>query len=138
MARARIRSIKPEIWQDEKVGDLSRDARVLLLGMVTMADDEGRLLATPMVLLGHVFPFDDDAQKRLPRWIDEIERSGIVLFYEHTGKPYAAFRNWRKHQKINRATPSALPAPPDRSVASANTLPNNGAATFTAIAGGAA
>lgn len=112
MVRARIRSIKPEIWQDEKIGDLSRDARLLLLGMLTMADDDGRLLAAPMVILGHAFPFDSDAPKKLARWIREVERSGIVQFYEHNGKPYAAFRNWRQHQKINRPSPSSLPEPP--------------------------
>ncbi len=120
MARARIRSIKPELWQDEKIGDLSRDARLLLLGMLTMADDEGRLLATPMVLLGHVFPFDSDAQKRLGGWILEVKRSEIVVFYENNGKPYAAFRHWKRHQKINKPNPSTLPEPPVREVALEN------------------
>lgn len=122
MARARIRSIKPEIWQDEKVGDLSRDARLLLLGMLTMADDEGRLLATPMVILGHVFPFDDDAQKRLSSWICELVASNIVVSYEANGKPYLAFRHWRKHQRINRAVASTLPAPDDRAVVEENAI----------------
>ncbi len=125
MARARIRTIKPEMWQDEKIGALSRDARLLLLGLLTMADDEGRLLATPMRVLGHVFPFDSEAQKRLPKWLKEVESSGIVLFYEHNGNPYAAFRHWKRHQKINRATESELPAPPDPTIAAANAIVEN-------------
>lgn len=117
MARPRIRTVKPEMWQDEKVGDLSHGARLLLVGLVTMADDEGRLRGRPQAILGHVFPWDDDVTPaKIKRWIGDIERQGIVLTYEFEGKPYIAFRHWRRHQKINKATPSTLPLPPDPDV----------------------
>jgi hypothetical protein len=63
--RPRIRTIKPEMWADEKVGQLSRDARLLFVGLITMADDEGRLRGCPAAILGHVFPYDDDALRKL-------------------------------------------------------------------------
>lgn len=120
--RPRIRTIKPEFWQDESVGELSRDARLLLIGLITMADDEGRLRLLTASVLGHAYPYDDDAARRLPAWLGEIERSGIVLFYESDGKRYAAFRHWRRHQRVNRARPSVLPAPPDQDVVTENSV----------------
>lgn len=61
--RPRIRTLKPELWQNEKVGDLSHGARLLFVGLITMADDEGRFRARPSVILGHVFPYDVEAHE---------------------------------------------------------------------------
>lgn len=126
MSRPRIRTFKPEIFADEKFGTLSRDARNLFFGLVSMADDEGRLRAMPAAVLGHVFPYDDDASRKLSRWVREVEQSGMVLCYEHQGTPYLAFRHWRRHQQINKARPSDLPPPPDAGVVRANAVPGNG------------
>lgn len=120
--RPRIRTLKPELWQDEKVGNLSRDARLLLVGLITMADDEGRLRAMPATILGHAFPYDVDALRKLGRWLDEIEQTGMVLRYEHEGRPYIAFRHWGRHQKPNRPSPSVLPAPPDHVMVTENSV----------------
>ena len=127
--RPRIRSIKPEFWQDEKVGALSRDARVLLVGLITMADDEGRLRALPSALLGHVFPYDQDAPRKLPGWLDEVVATGVVVAYEEAGVPYLAFRHWKRHQRVNRANESVLPAPPDHDIVTENSVKDHGDTT---------
>jgi len=110
--RPRIRSIKPEVWADERIGELSRDARLLFIGLITMADDEGRLRGLPAAILGHVFPWDADALKRLPAWLAEVETSGLIVRYEHEGRPYIAIPNFAHHQRIDRPSASALPPPP--------------------------
>ncbi len=120
--RPRIRSLKPEAWADEKVGVLSRDARLLFVGLLTMADDEGRLRALPAAILGHCYPYDRDAPKLLDRWIAELVASGIVVAYEHDSFPYLAFRNWARHQRINRAAASRIPGPPDAGIRDANSV----------------
>lgn len=122
MSRPRIRSIKPECWADERVGTLSRDARLLMIGLITMADDEGRLRAMPSAILGHCFPYDGDAPRRLAGWIDELLAHGLLLGYEHAGIPYLAFRHWSKHQRINKPVASTLPEPPDEQVVEANRI----------------
>jgi hypothetical protein len=118
--------VKPEIWQDENVGDLSLGARVLLIGLITMADDEGRLRALPALILGHVFPYDEVNPAKLKRWIGEIEGGGFILSYAAEGKPYIAFRHWARHQKPNRARPSLLPEPTDAEVVTNNSLKDHG------------
>ena len=110
--RPRMRSIKPELWQDEAVGDLSRDARLLFIGLITMADDEGRFRALPSLILGHVFPYDVDALRRLDGWLREVADAGLIVLYEVDGRPYGVLPGFRRHQRINRPSPSRLPAPP--------------------------
>lgn len=110
--RPRIRTIKPEMWADEKIGQLSRDARLLFVGLITMADDEGRLRAMPAAILGHVFPYDEDALRKLAGWVDELSASGLIVAYEHGGVRYFYLPGFVRHQVINKAKPSSLPGPP--------------------------
>lgn len=133
--RPRIRTIKPEMWEDEKIVALSRDARLLLIGLVTMADDEGRFRARRSGIIGHCLQGDDDAPRRIDGWIREIQQQGIVVFYVEAGTPYGAFRHWRRHQKINRPQPSDLPPPPDQGVRSDNAVKNHGALTEPSVNG---
>jgi len=112
MTRPRIRSLKPETWADEKIGRLSRDARLLFIGLITMADDDGRFRALPSAILGHVFPYDDDAARRLDKWMGELEAQRLVVRYEADGFTYGSLNGWARHQRINRASISELPAPP--------------------------
>lgn len=103
--------MKPELWQDEKVGAVSREARLLFIGLITIADDEGRFRAQPSVILGHAFPYDDDAPKRLGRWLNELLEQGLIALYEVDGRRYGLLPNWRKHQRISHPNPSILPSP---------------------------
>jgi hypothetical protein len=109
---ARIRTLKPGAWQDERVGDLSHGARLLWIGLITMADDEGRLRELPTAINGHVFPHDNIANAKLVRWLVEIEETGMIVRYEAAGKRYIDLPNWRAHQRVDRPSPSELPAPP--------------------------
>src|SRR5690348_16547850 len=110
--RPRIRSLKPEMWADEKVGCVSRDARLLFVGLITMADDDGRLRAMPAAILGHVFPYDLDALKKLAGWIDELAVAGLALPYTVAGHSYIVLPGFERHQVINRRKESTLPSPP--------------------------
>lgn len=106
---ARIRSLKPQVWQDEKIGQVSRDARLLFVGLITQADDDGRFLTLPSVICGNVFPRDTDAARKLPKWFAELEAVGLIRLY---GGEYGCLPKWTSHQKISHPTPSILPAPP--------------------------
>lgn len=113
---ARIRTIKPSFWA--ACGHFSRDARLLALGLISMADDAGRFIATPQAILGYVFPLDNIPPARLRRWMDELtavrpgEDRPLIALYQVNGIPYGHFPKYGKHQRINRPQPSPLPAPP--------------------------
>lgn len=41
-----------------------------------------------------------------------MARPGLIQLYTVNGTRYACFSSWKDHQRINRPTPSKLPAPP--------------------------
>lgn len=108
---ARIRTIKPSFWGDAAVAELSRDARLLLIGLISLADDDGRFLASSSAISGYVFPNDDISKPVLRRWIDELRTSGMVTFYTVGRLEYGVLPNYRKHQRISKPMASPLPAP---------------------------
>lgn len=106
---ARIRTIKPEFWTDEKVVELSAFARLLFIGIWNFVDDEGRMAFSPKRLKMQVFPSDDVDCASL---IDELLRQGLVLVYEVNGARYMQVYGFAKHQKIDKRSASKHPAPP--------------------------
>lgn len=113
---ARIRTVKPDAWQDPRVGRLSTDARLLWVVLITMADDDGRFMALPAVIFGHGYPHDPDALQRIPGLLDELAACGLLTVYEVDGVAYGQHPKWSDHQKINRYTASKLPAPNEGSL----------------------
>ena len=110
---ARIRTVKPEFWGSPEAAQMSRDARLLVLGLISFSDDEGRFLANPGAIAGFVYPNDGDVTPRkVLRWLDEVAGSGMVELYEDRGVKYGCFPSWERHQVINRRTRSKLPPPP--------------------------
>lgn len=110
---ARIRQFKPAFFTDDKVGKLSRDARLFFFGVLSEADDEGRLVDSPKRLAGVVFPFDDDVTpKKVERWINELVEQRMVVRYTHDGGRFLYVRKFKDHQKMSHPTPSTLPPPP--------------------------
>jgi hypothetical protein len=109
---ARIRSVKPDIWQDEEFGNASHEARLLFIGLITQADDEGRLNGASRLLWSLIYPWEDFNPDALEGWLGELEMARLIQRYEKDGRIYVSLVNWGKHQKISHPTPSKLPKPP--------------------------
>jgi hypothetical protein len=125
----RIRTIKPEFWQSESNGRLSRDARLLFSGLITMADNEGRLRGSPAFIASQVFPFDSDGRKVVDRCLEELATAGKVLRYVVDGDSFVWLPKFTEHQKTDPRYPSKLPAPPPahQSPPNAHQFPPNAA-----------
>lgn len=74
---AKIRGVKPEFWTDERVVEVSRDARLLFIGMWNFACDNGHLDDKPKQLKMKIFPGDDDTN--LDAWLDELVAAGRIV-----------------------------------------------------------
>lgn len=111
---ARIRSVKPEFWDDEAIGLLSRDARLLYIATWNMADDEGLLRWTAPYVKANAFMYDDDLDvDAVVRLMAELTGAGLIASYIG-GKAHQALAwvvQFHKHQKPNRPQPSKLPPP---------------------------
>lgn len=111
---ARIRTIKPEFWEDETVATLSRDARLLFIATFNMADDEGLLRWTPDFIKAQVFMYDHDLTlEGITTIMKEITDAGLLYPYlgGKLNQRLACIINFHRHQKINRPQPSKLPFP---------------------------
>lgn len=106
----RIRSIKPEFWESESLGKVSREARLLFIGLFSCCDDVGRARASSRLLASRLFPYDDDAFKKLPGWIAELEKQGCIRIYVVDGESYLDLPKWANHQKIDKPSASKLPS----------------------------
>lgn len=111
----RIRTIKPEWLDDERLAMSSSDARTLSVALILLADDYGRGRAGRVWMLGRVFP--GKAMEVLTAALEELE-GWFVLLYELDGQQYFELRNWEKHQKVDRPGKPRVP-PPSNSLASA-------------------
>lgn len=107
---ARIRSIKPDFWTDEKVVELSAFARLLFIGLWNFADDEGRMAYSPKKIKMQIFPADTLDISEL---FGEIRGENLVEIYSVDNTEYLQITHFSKHQKIDKRTPSKLPPNPD-------------------------
>ena len=105
---ARQRMIRPEIWTDEGFLALSIPARLLFIGMISGADDEGRGLATDRCLKAYVFPSDDITLEQVRTLREEVLSNMQVQIVENEGREYYELLKWNNHQTINRPRKSNI------------------------------
>lgn len=114
---ARIRSVKPEFWDDRKLARrASRDARLLYIALWNLADEHARLNGDPQWIKGQVFSYDDDLDAAaIGRLLRELADPalGAVIMYEADGDPYLFLPKLAKHQRLEpEKVKSRLPEPP--------------------------
>ncbi len=109
---SRIRTVKPEWLEDERLALASSDARVLSIALILLADDYGNGRANVMVLGAVVFPGADNARATFTAAAEELTRIRFVAFYEVDGQRYFSIRNWSKHQRVDRPSEPKVPGPP--------------------------
>jgi hypothetical protein len=107
---ARIRSIKPEFWTNERVMECSLPARLLFIGMWNFADDLGRMALAPRTIKAQVLPGDDISSDNILGMIEELSKSGLILLYEVDGREYIQIVGWQ-HQRIDKPQPGKCPGP---------------------------
>jgi hypothetical protein len=109
---ARIRTVKPRLFTSATLARVSIPARFLFVGLLTEADDEGRLLDSPKKIAGDLFPHDEHVSpKKVAGWLDELEGAGCVTRYSADQVSYLYLPHFADHQRISHPTPSILPNP---------------------------
>jgi hypothetical protein len=107
---ARIRTVKPEFWTDEKVVECSIPARLLFIGLFNFANDMGCLERSPKRLKMQIFPADMIDCEPL---LCELITHGLLSEYSVSGVSYLQIKGFLKHQKINRPSATKIPLPPE-------------------------
>ncbi|MEM7124994.1 MAG: hypothetical protein AAF702_01625 [Chloroflexota bacterium] len=108
------RMIHISFFEDEDVAKLSIEARLMLIGMIVLADDEGRLKINTKYLRSKIFPYDDFTTQRISELLAEVHNTlENVHFYESNGKKFAQFEKWYEYQNLrkDRIIKSKIPSP---------------------------
>ena len=107
---SRIRTVKPSFWRSQTLSRVSRDARLVFVGLWNEADDEGRLVDAPKLLAGALFPFDEDfGGPEIEACLRELAGIGAIERYAVEGSRFITIPRFRDHQVISKPRPSALP-----------------------------
>ena len=110
----RIRTIKPEFWTHPVMGRLSSDAKVIAIGLLNMADDEGYFVADPGVVKGAIVPYDipgslPECSMNVPGILQELSKKGWIRICQHPEQgDIGQVVNFQKHQSISHPKASKL------------------------------
>ena len=113
---ARKRMLSPEIWESESFSSLSDFQKIVFIGLISLADDEGRGKANPSFIKSTLFPYDENRRvAEVKSALSQIARCTSTQFYNVNGSEYYLLTSWKKWQKIDKPSKSKLPPPPNSS-----------------------
>lgn len=123
---ARKRMIDPSIWADQDFGTMTAEEQILFIGMVSNADDEGRLPGNALYLTSTILPYKGLTSAQATKLRDTVvQKMGSLVLYEVGGKEYLQFLKWKTYQSINKPTGSNYPPLPKGYRSATATLPPN-------------
>lgn len=94
---ARIRTVKPEFWRDEKIVTLkNKAAGYFFIGLWNFCDDEGKFQNSPKQLSLEMPMF---RPRDIRTYLVELEKRGLLMF--SACSTWGLVTGWR-HQKIDR------------------------------------
>lgn len=109
-----MRNIDPAIFSDDFIGSQSLRLRWLWIGMITFADDQGRLLDKPLSIKAMILPYD---VKITARDIESdlkllTKNKKIIRYTSKDGRALIQIINWWRYQvNAQWASRSLYPAP---------------------------
>lgn len=106
---ARKRSLPTTLFASPDFFELSSNtARLIFIGLILDADDEGRGLAHPHLLARKLDQPPDEIEQALV----ELTAHGMLCCYEVADRHFYWLCHWYIYQTLSKPTPSHYPAPP--------------------------
>jgi len=109
---SRIRSIKPEWLDSEKMVELSDQARLASVALLALADDWGNCPGNPQQVAARIWPLAEDRLERMTTALKELEQAGYLTPYQVNGRSYIHIQGWFEHQKVDKPGRPRFPFPP--------------------------
>lgn len=107
----RIRSIKPEILEDEKTAALPHFEWRLFVSLWLIADDYGNLRGDPTYVLGQTLWAANETRETVAAALDNLAVVGLLARYAVRGQGYYHITGWAKHQKVDKPGKPRMPGP---------------------------
>ncbi|KAA1262307.1 hypothetical protein LF1_48710 [Rubripirellula obstinata] len=105
---ARIRTIKPEFWQNQELAALAEHSRLLAIALLNHCDDEGYFQANVALVRAACFPFDHETSKVTDSLAALAAIGYIEVREDLNGKRIGKVCKFSDHQRINRPCDSKL------------------------------
>lgn len=102
---ARSRNIKPALFADDILADASPAARLLFIGLWTLADFRGNLEYRPKRIKAAIFPYDGD-ELNIIDLMYQLYQTGTIRFYTGStpglDRVYVNIRKFGQHQNPHK------------------------------------
>lgn len=101
--------LDPNIWDSADFAQLSLLSKLIFIGMISNADDEGRGRANANYLKSKIFPYDVQMNTGdIENALDEIAAHVSILFYKYRTYEYYSLIHWKKWQRVDKPQPSRI------------------------------
>ena len=104
----RIRTVKPEWIEDEKLLLASPAARTLSIAMLLLADDYGRGRCNKEIIVSRIFP---GHSREGSEGFEELRETGYFATYVVRDQTYFWILNWGRHQRVDKPGVPRVPCP---------------------------
>jgi hypothetical protein len=102
--------LSPGIWTDESVRKLSYFARLVYIGLISNADDAGKMRGESHYIKACVFPYDEALRVTdVELALKAISAEGLIVRWTTDAGCYLQHPHWKRHQYIREPQPSHLP-----------------------------
>lgn len=120
------RLVTSDLFRNDNVAKLNYIGRLFFIGLITNADDDGRVKGSLKYLKANIFPYDDIPLEDIKQYRQLCNDIGIATYYSINGAEFISLPGWSEHQSIraDRYKPSRLP-PPDNQVTTTGIPPDN-------------
>lgn len=96
---ARARNIKPSFFTNDELSELPPLARLLFIGLWTIADFKGCFEYKPKRLKVQLLPYDDCDIEQL---VSALDKSRFISIYSVQGQTFGKVLNFNKHQNPHK------------------------------------
>jgi hypothetical protein len=104
----RIRTVKPEFFQDEELSSLPEITHLLAGGLLCYSDDDGYFNANHGLVKAAIFPLRESSVSIHDMLMQLASIGFIRLGKAVDGKHYGQVVKFSQHQRVNRPTPSKI------------------------------
>lgn len=105
---SRIRTVKPEHWNDRELTNIPMAAHLLWIGTWNFSDDKGIFDGDPLLLKSQIFPRRKDVRvEQIIQWLASLIEARYIIPFTYTdGQGYYINRTFGSHQRIDKPQPS--------------------------------
>jgi DnaD/phage-associated family protein len=111
---ANKRLIYQDMFEDDEVGMMPVEVRLLWVGLITaVADDQGRLIDNASLIKSKVFVYDSDiTEAMINNWLKLLQDAEMIIRYKSGNKKLIQISKWWDYQTPSWASESKYAAPP--------------------------